>query len=105
RHDRHETSPLFGVGRAQPHGIEIGKALLGLYHSTPSCPTASTAWHPCEFTACAMSDVAGLPPANGQNFCAELLTDRGLLARRRLHDRRQFGCHHGRGTALFRHLT
>jgi len=68
--------------------METGKALLKLYHSTPPSPTASTARHPCEFMACGMRNVAGPLPANGQNLCAEVLTDRRLLARRRLHNRR-----------------
>src|SRR3954468_22265609 len=83
--------------------METGKALLKLYHSTPPSPTASTARHLCEFTACRMSDVAGPLPANGQNLCAEVLTDRRLLARRRLHDRRQIGRDHGCGSTFFRY--
>src|SRR4029079_3354811 len=58
RHDRHETSPLFWVGRARPHGIESGKALPGLYPSTPSSPTASTARHLCESTAFEMTHIS-----------------------------------------------
>src|SRR6185369_9575085 len=98
------TKLLRCFGWGGPHGIETGKALFRLYHSTPPSPTASTARHLCEFTACGMSDVAAPLPANGQNLWAEVLTDRGLLARRRLHDRRQVGRDHRCSSTLFRHL-